>query len=130
MQDQLQVRPRGERRGDESGFSIVEMLIVFSILAIAMLPLTAVQLGSRHQITEAERQSQAVQIAQAQIERAKASGFAAASGDTLVDPPFTAVTRVVPDAVSPFLQEIQVTVQWDYGDEPRTLTVASKQAAR
>lgn len=117
------------RRGD-AGFSIVEMLIVFSILAVAMLPLAAVQFGSRHQISEAERQSQAVQIAQAQIERTRMVGFANAAGDTLFDPPFTAVTTVVPDPANPFLQEIQVTVLWTYGSQARNLTLASKQAAR
>ena len=37
---------------------------------------------------------------------------------------------VQPDAQSPYLQELQVCVQWVHEGHPRSLSVASKQAAR
>ena len=110
--------------------SPLRSLLVFTILAVAIIPLASVQFRSRTQISEAERQSQAVQIAQAMLERTKMRGFNNAQPDTLVRPPFVAISNVVPDAANPFLQEIQVSVNWSYGAEPRALTIATKQAAR
>lgn len=115
---------------DQRGFSVIEMLLVFTILAVAVLPLAAVQFQSRHQVSEAQRQSRATQIALAQIERARMVGFANAVGDTLNDPPFVSTTQVVPDPVNPFLQEIQVTVSWNFRGENRELVMAGKQASR
>ena len=122
--------PTSSLRHDERGFSVVEMLLVFTILAVAMLPLAAVQFQSRHQVSEAQRHTQATQIAQAQIERARMLGFGAAAGDTLHEPPFTVISQVVPDPANPFLQEIQVTVQWPVDGETREIVLAGKQAAR
>ena len=115
---------------DQRGFSVIEMLLVFTILAVAVLPLAAVQFQSRHQVSEAQRQSRATQIALAQIERARMVGFANAVGDTLNDPPFVSTTQVVADPVNPFLQEIQVTVSWNFRGEDRELVMAGKQASR
>jgi len=121
---------RIQRLGDERGFSVVEMLIVFTVLAVAMLPLASVQFGARQQVSESLRQSQAVQLAASEIERVRSQGFENAVGDTASVDVFTYRTRIVPDAANPFLQEIQVQVAWQYGNEARSLTLASKQAAR
>lgn len=115
---------------DARGFSVVEMLLVFTILAVAILPLAAVQFQSRYQVSEAQRQTRATQIALAQIERARMVGFANAAGDTLDIPPFRATTRVVADPANPFLQEIQVTVSWNFRGEDQELVMAGKQASR
>lgn len=115
---------------DQRGVSVVEMLLVFTVLAVAMLPLAAVQFGSRREVAEARKESQAMQIALAQIERARMLGFGEAAGDSLHDPPFTAVTTVVPDPVNPFLEEVQVRVTWTRGADERELVVAGKQAPR
>jgi len=113
-----------------AGFSIIEMLVVFTVLAVAMLPLASVQFEARHQVSESLRQSQAVQIATSEIERVRTQGFANAVGDSGQVDVFTYQTRIVPDAANPFLQEVQVQVFWQYGTEQRSLTMASKQAAR
>ena len=115
---------------DQRGFSVIEMLIVFTVLAVAMLPLASVQFGARQQVSESLRQSQAVQIAASEIERVRTQGFNNAVGDTATAEVFSYVTTIVPDQNNPFLQEVQVQVFWQYGDEQRTLTMASKQAAR
>jgi prepilin-type N-terminal cleavage/methylation domain-containing protein len=116
--------------GRDDGFTMVEMLIVFSLLAITLIPLATVQFQARHQVSEAELQTRATQIAMGRIERARTLGFANATGDTLLDPPFTASTRVVADPVNPFLQEVQVTVTWRYRGNDRRLVLAGKLAAR
>ena len=106
------------------------MLLVFTVLAVAMLPLASVQMSSRREVSEARRESQAMQIALEQIERARMLGFGQAAADSLVESPFVAVTSIVPDPVNPFLEEIQVRVTWTYGDDERELVVAGKQAPR
>ena len=116
--------------GNQDGISVVEMLLVFTLLAVAMLPLASVQFESRREVAEARRESQAMQIALTQIERARMLGFGEAAGDSLHDPPFTAVTSVVPDPANPFLEEVQVRVTWSRGSEERELVVAGKQAPR
>ena len=118
-------------RVGERGFSIVELLLVFAIVGIAMIPLAGVQFGSSRQITDAERMTEATQIALSSIERVKMAGFnAAALGDTLSEPPFTAVTTVVPDSANPFLEEIRVRVTWDQRGAEREVVMAVKQSAR
>lgn len=116
--------------GREDGFTVVEMLIVFSLLAVTLIPLATVQFQARHQVSEAELQTRATQIALARIERARTLGFANSVGDTLVDPPFTAATAVVADPANTFLEEIQVTVTWSYRGRDRQLVLAGKLAQR
>ena len=112
------------------GFSIVEMLVVFTVLGVALLPLASIQFRARQEISESMRQTQANQLALDQIERLRAAGFANAQADSGSTGPFEWQVDVAPDPGNPFLQELQVQVQWTYNDQPRSLTVASKQAAR
>lgn len=115
---------------DASGFSIVEMLVVFTVLAVALLPLASIQFRARQEISESMRQGQANQLALDQIERLRAAGFANAQADTGTTGPFDWTVQVAADPANPFLQELQVQVQWTYNGQDRTLTMASKQAAR
>ena len=119
-----------KKRLDDRGFSVIELLIVFSVLAVAMIPLAAIQFGSRQEVGEAERMSQATQIAVSQIELARAQGFGAAVADTLTQDPFTAVTQVIADPANPFLQEVQVTVAWTDAGGARQVVMAGKRALR
>ena len=115
---------------NHEGFSIIEMLIVFTVVAVALLPLASIQFQSREQINEAARQARALQIAQGEIERVKMLGFAAATGDSVTIDQYSFATIVVPDPANPFMQEVRTTVTWRYGGEDHSITLASKQAAR
>ena len=53
------------------GFSLVEILMVLIILSIGILPVVIVQHRSRREISESDRYSQAITLAQAQMERIK-----------------------------------------------------------
>jgi len=114
----------------QKGFSIVEMLAVFTVLAVALLPLASIQFRARQEISQSMRESQATQLAQDLIERTRGQGFANAIADSASSGVFNYAVDVVPDAANPFLQEIQVTVTWDYDGQTQQLTMASKQAAR
>lgn len=106
------------------------MLIVFALLAIGILPLVSIQLRARQDISDSMHRSQANQLALTQIERLRAGGFADAEADSGSSGPFRWKVDVQPDAQSPYLQELQVCVQWVHEGHPRSLSVASKQAAR
>ncbi len=121
--------PESHARNNQ-GFSVIEMLLVFTVVALAMMPLASIQFSSRQQITEADRQTAALQVAQERIERARMAGFANAAPDSGQVGVFTFVTTITPDPANPFLQEIETTVSWEYGAEQRNVTLASKQAAR
>jgi prepilin-type N-terminal cleavage/methylation domain-containing protein len=112
------------------GFSLIEMMAVFTVLAVAILPLASIQIRARQEISESMREGQATQLAHDLIENARASGFATAQADSSVSGVFTYSVNIVPDAVNPFLQEIQVNVIWQYEGETQQLTMASKQASR
>lgn len=112
------------------GFSLIEMMAVFTVLAVAILPLASIQFRARQEISESMRESQATQLAHDLIENARAAGFATAQPDSATSGVFDYVVDIVPDASNPFLQEIQVNITWNYEGEVQTLTMASKQAAR
>ncbi|NNK48751.1 MAG: type II secretion system protein [Gemmatimonadetes bacterium] len=114
----------------EGGFSLIETLIVLTVLALAMLPLASTQFSSRRTITQADRQTQAMQVAVEQIERARMGGFGSAILDTIQDGEYEIFTQVVPDTTNPFLEEVQIVVNWDNASGAQSLTVSTKRASR
>jgi prepilin-type N-terminal cleavage/methylation domain-containing protein len=57
------------------GFTLPEVLMVMIILAIGVLPLTMIQSRARAEVRETDRYTQAVTLAQQQLEWAKGQGF-------------------------------------------------------
>lgn len=114
----------------EAGFSLIEVLVVLTVLGLAMMPLASTQFNSRRAITQADRQSQAMQVAIEQIERARMSGFGAAVADSVTIGEYEVLTQLVPDGANPFLEEVRVTVQWTAEGGPKSLFIAGKRAAR
>ena len=112
------------------GFSLIETLIVLTVLALAMLPLASTQFSSRRTIAQADQQTQAMQVAVEQIERARMSGFGSAIADTIHDGEFLVLTQVVADTMNPFLEELQIVVNWESPTGPQNLVVSSKRAGR
>ena len=119
-----------KRLRSTGGFSLIEMMAVFTILAVAILPLASIQFRARQEISESMRESQATQLAHDLIENARASGFATAQPDSASTGVFDYVVDIVPDPANPFLQEIQVNITWQYEGATQSLSMASKQAAR
>lgn len=114
----------------EAGFSLIETLVVLTVLALAMMPLASTQFNSRRTITQADRQTQAMQVAVEQIERARMGGFGAVVADSVVEGDYEVFSQVVPDSANPFLEEVQITVNWSSDSGPQSLVVSSKRAAR
>jgi Tfp pilus assembly protein PilV len=112
----------------QAGFSIVEMLLVFVLIGVAVIPLATVQFYSRREVSEASRHSRAVQLAQASLERMRSRGFGQSAPDTVQVGVFTSAADVVP--LSPTLEELRVTVSWPGDDQPSTVTLSCLQSRR
>lgn len=120
-------RLRSTRAG-QAGFSIIEMLLVFAIIGVAVVPLASVQFYSRREVSEASRHSRAVELAQASLERMRSRGFGQAVPDTVQNGVFVTAADVVP--ISATLEELRVTVTWPYKDQPRAVTLSCLQSRR
>lgn len=72
---------RGPRAGRE-GFTLVEILMVLMILSIGILPVAVIQSRARKEVSEADRYTEAINIASAQLERIKGMGFGVAAPDS------------------------------------------------
>ncbi len=105
------------------GFTLVEVLVVMVILAVGVLPLTMIQARSRAEVRETDRYTQAVTVAQQQLEWAKGQGF----GNVVPDSGMAGhvVWRTDVQQVAFGLERIQVQVVFRQGSSPDTLRVAS-----
>ena len=106
-----------------SGFSLTELMVVLVILSIGILPLAMVQSRARQEVSESDRYTQAVNVAQDQLERMKGLGFNAAAPDSGVVGLIQWQTNVT--LVSIGLERLEVTVSWADPDGDKSLTVAN-----
>jgi prepilin-type N-terminal cleavage/methylation domain-containing protein len=115
-------RLRGGPRTDRGGFSLVEVLVVLMIISVGILPIAIVQHRARREVTESDHHTQAVTVAQAQLERIKGLGFGNAAADS------GQVGRIVWNAqvtnVAFGMDRVEVTTSWSNHDGMQTLTIA------
>jgi prepilin-type N-terminal cleavage/methylation domain-containing protein len=57
------------------GFTLVEIMMALMILTIGVLPIAVIQHQARREVSEADRYTQGIQIAQMHLERIKGMGF-------------------------------------------------------
>lgn len=105
------------------GFTLVEVLVVMVILTIGVLPLTMIQTRAGAEVRETDRYTQAVTLAQQQLEWAKGQGFGNVVPDSGLAGHVTWRTEV--QAVAFGLERIEVRVIFQQGSSPDTLRVAS-----
>ena len=109
--------------GDRDGFTLVEVLVVMVIITIGILPLAMVQTRARQEVSEADRFTQAMNVAQEHLEWTKGMGFDNAVPDSGVD---GAVSwRVGVDDLDVGLRRITVTVIFPQGSQPDTMQIAA-----
>jgi len=114
-----------KRHSNESGFSLVELMVVLVILTIGLLPLAIIQTRAQQDVFEAGQYSQAVQVAQLQMEQSKAMGFGNVVADSgMVDGVYTWRQTVV--NVSFGLDQIAVAVSWDEKGNTRAVQVVDR----
>lgn len=105
-----------------AGFTLTELMVVLVILVIGILPLAMVQNRARQEVSESDRYTQAITIAQDQLERMKGAGFGNATPDSGIVGAIawsTAVTNI-----SLGLERLDVTVVWTDPDGAKSLVVA------
>ena len=121
-------RMRHWLRTKQTGFSLVEVLVVLMIISVGILPIAVVQHRARREVSEADQYTQALNVAQAQMERIKGQGFGVAASDS------GQAGRIVWNAqvtnVAFGLDRIQVTTSWNNGDGTQSLTLADLMSLR
>jgi prepilin-type N-terminal cleavage/methylation domain-containing protein len=105
---------------NNKGVTLVELMVVLIVLAIGLLPIAFVQTLSQRDVFHSGQRTQAVNIAQMQMERARTLGFLSAVPDSGIVGPFTWRTEVQSGGVG--LSSVTVTVQWQERGDLRTVT--------
>lgn len=109
-------------RGGRAGFSLVEIMMVMVILSVGILPLAVIHHQARREVTESDQYTQAMTVAQAEMERIKGLGFGNAAADTGQEGIITWTCAV--NNVSFGMDRIEVTATWQSHDGPQVLSVA------
>ena len=105
-----------------SGFTLVELMVVLVILTIGLLPLALVQTRAQQDVFESGQFSDAIQVAQLQMESAKSLGFGNIPPDSgTVDAVYTWNRQI--QNVSLGLDQITVSVDWNEKGEQRNIVV-------
>jgi prepilin-type N-terminal cleavage/methylation domain-containing protein len=114
--------------GRSAGFSLVELMVVLVILAIGLLPLALIQTRAQQDVFESGQYTEALQVAQMQMEMAKSQGFGSAVTDSgLVD---SYRWRTTVNNVSFGLDQIIVEVQWKEKGRQRNIQIMDRLSFR
>ena len=107
---------------DRAGFSLVEIMMVLMILAVGILPIAVIQHRARQEVTEADHHTQAIAVAQAELERLKAQGF----GNIVAEGGQTGVVTWVAQVnnVGFGLDRLTVTTTWNNKGDVESLAVS------
>lgn len=111
-----------------AGFSLVELMVVLVILAIGLLPLALIQTRAQQDVFESGQYTEALQVAQLQMEQVKSRGFGNAVTDSgLVQ---TYRWRTTVNNVSFGLDQITVEVRWDEKGRQRNIQIMDRLSFR
>jgi prepilin-type N-terminal cleavage/methylation domain-containing protein len=108
----------------EAGFSLVELMVALVILTIGLLPLAFVQTRAQQDVFDSGRHTEALAIAQLQMEETKSLGFGTAQPDTGQVDSYTWIRDV--QNISNGLDQITVTVNWNERGDPRTVRLINR----
>lgn len=104
------------------GFSLVEILMVLMVLSVGILPVVIIQHRARREVSESDRYSQAVTVAQAQMERIKGMGFGTAAPDSGAEGQINWVCNVTNIGIG--LDRVEITARWSSASGQEALTIA------
>ena len=107
---------------DQSGVSMVELMVVLVVLTIGILPIAAVQTRSHRDVFDSGNRTEALNIAHLQMERAKGMGFNNAVTDSgWVNAVYRWDTVVANQGFG--LNSVAVTVQWQERGRNQSITI-------
>ena len=123
-----QTHNAGHTSGRNAGFSLVELMVVLVILAIGLLPLALIQTRAQQDVFESGQYTEALQVAQLQMESAKSQGFGSAVTDSGAVDSYT--WRATVTNVSFGLDQIVVDVQWNEKGRQRNVQIIDRVSFR
>ena len=122
------IRHEENIKSRSAGFSLVELMVVLVILTIGLLPLALIQTRAQQDVFESGQYTEALQVAQLQMEVAKSSGFGNVVTDSgLVD---VYTWRATVSNVSFGLDQVVVDVRWDEKGRQRNIQIMDRLSFR
>lgn len=103
------------------GVTLVELVIVLVIITVGILPIAAVQMRANRDVMETGFDTEALQIAHQQMERAKNLGFTAAVSDSGAVGTYNWRTLITNQSFG--LNAVEVSVTWQEGADTQSLTI-------
>ncbi len=116
------IREQNVQNMNRDGFTLVEILMVLFILSVGILPLAVIQNQAKREVTEADNYTQAMLVAQDQMERIKGMGFGDAVSDSGTVGPINWVCTVTNQSFG--LDRLELTTTWQSRQETRSMTIA------
>jgi prepilin-type N-terminal cleavage/methylation domain-containing protein len=122
------IRNEENIKSRSAGFSLVELMVVLVILTIGLLPLALIQTRAQQDVFESGQYTEALQVAQLQMEVAKSSGFGNVATDSgLVD---VYTWRATVSNVSFGLDQVVVDVRWNEKGRQRNIQIMDRLSFR
>lgn len=122
------VCPHGER-----GFSLVELMVVMVILTIGLLPLAFIQTRAQQNVADSGRFTDALSLAQMQMETAKSLGSGNIAADSGAVDSYTwrrDIVNLVPGPFPARLDRVSVSVFWTDRGRQQSLEIVNMVSAR
>lgn len=113
---------------NREGFTLIEIMMVMMILAVGVLPIAVIQHRARGQVSEADRHTQAIVVAQMHLERLKGQGFGNIAAENGQFGQITWASTVTNVAFG--LDRVAVTATWMNDGQQETLTLADLVSTR
>ena len=120
-------------RAGERGFSLVELMVVMVILTIGLLPLAFIQTRAQQNVSDSGRFTEALALAQLQMETAKSLGSGNVAADSGAVDNYTwrrDVVNLVPGPFPARLDRVSVSVFWNEHSRQRNLEIVNMMSAR
>ena len=122
------IRHEENIKSRSAGFSLVELMVVLVILTIGLLPLALIQTRAQQDVFESGQYTEALQVAQLQMEVAKSGGFGNVVTDSgLVD---VYTWRATVSNVSFGLDQVVVDVRWNEKGRQRNIQIMDRLSFR
>ena len=110
------------------GLTVTEIMVVLVVLAIGVIPMALVQTAGNRDVVRSGQRTEALQVAQEQMELTRSMGFNNAVADTGVTGPYNWATAIQPSG--PLMNEVMVVVTWQEGADPRQVRLTSLLSSR
>jgi type IV pilus assembly protein PilV len=111
---------------NSKGFTLVEIMVAISILAIALLGLISVTVMIIKSNTFSKSMTTATTLANDKMEQLKKTSYASLSSGTDTEAPiYTRIWTVTQDSPSTGMKTVVVTVQWNWLGITRNVTTNS-----